>query len=108
MAPGHCRECGCNSVPCPRCVDDAGVPVRYPMTDQARQVTHVGICPEHGAIAQRCASSTHYAMPADDGQVPARDARRDLVRGVTVALLVGFLAGGFFGVFAVAPAFLLR
>lgn len=106
-APDHCLECGCNSVPCPRCVDDEGVPTRYPMTDQVRVTTHVGICGVHGVIAQRCAERTHLAWPLpDDLEKPPSEMA--LMRGFTIALLVGFIGGMLLGIFAVAPLILIR
>lgn len=107
VAPDHCAECGCNSVPCPRCVDDDEVPIRYPMTDQVRVITHVGICPEHGAIAQRCANRTHFAKPlleyAEEAEVDM-----GLIRAVSIALIAGLIGGCVLGIFAIAPLILAR
>lgn len=109
-APGHCRECGCSSVPCPYCVDRDGVHVRYPLTDQVRDVTHIAICAKHGAIGEKCEVRTHYARPIDmhvDGLEPVAPPVR-VVWAVSIALLAGFLCGAFMGVFAIAPLIMLR
>lgn len=92
--PNACRHCGTNHVPCWRCDDH---PKHYPLTDQVRHVTHVGICPEHGVITAHCPADTHYTRPAP---LPRQPDRGELTRVAAAGLLLGLILGmalGFFG-----------
>lgn len=100
----HCSQCDGTTVPCWMCADDEGVPRQYVITDELRDVVHVGICPEHGVLHATCPSRTHFARPAIEPPKPAPPTRAQFHRVAGVALCLGFVLGILLGSLAVAPA----
>lgn len=100
-APRFCKECGTHTVLCWLCAnDDSGIPVPRELTDEVRDVVHVGICPRHGVIESACPNRTHFIQPRDARNKPETVAppNPSLIRiaavCVGVGLVIGFILGG--------------
>lgn len=99
----HCSQCTGTTVPCWLCADDEGVPRQYVITDELRDVVHVGICPEHGVLHATCPDRTHFARPAIEPPKPLPPTRAQFYRVAGASVLIGFAIGVLLGLLVLAP-----